>query len=182
MVTIQHQPTAGALVHTFRQGFLLSVSALRTVLACVGWIDRYVLPTSICCFVRQVCSELRPGSILDALSETVIVHHLVDGQVFHGNDIEAVDDLAALLMRKVPTAVTDALMDTGDNLAALGTLRCALRCSREFPCLAYGQSTLYPRHEWRGFTVPVIKMHPTAARQQRKPKASHRQQRLTHNV
>jgi hypothetical protein len=107
MVTIQGQPTAYALMDTLFQSFLLAMPTTRAVLARVGRVDRHILPTSICCFVGHEGGELRPCGILNTLRQTMIMHHLIDGQIFNGNHVEAIDDLAALLMGKISTSMSN---------------------------------------------------------------------------
>lgn len=132
MITIQGQPAADTLMETLGERLLLPVSTLRTVLTRVGRVDCDVLPTSICCFVGHVSSELRPGRILNTLCKAMIVHHLVDRQVFNGNDVKAVDGFPTLLMGEVPTSVTDAFMHPSHDLAALHAFRRTFCRRRQF--------------------------------------------------
>ena len=86
VVTIQRQATTRAMIDPIRQRQVLPVSALATVLRGIRRIDGRILPTSVCCFVRQKGGQLAPGGIQNTLGETVVMHHLVDGQVFNGNE------------------------------------------------------------------------------------------------
>src|SRR5712691_8679931 len=95
----------------------------RTVLTRVCRVDRYKRSTGTCCLVGHEGSELRPRRILDAFGEAMMVHHLVDRQIFYGNDIESVDDATALLMGKVRAPIADPLMHTSDDLAAFLSFR-----------------------------------------------------------
>src|SRR5712691_8327186 len=131
MVSVECQPTARASVHTLCQRLFLTMATARTILARVRWVDRYKRSTGTCCLVGYERSELRPRRILNAFGEAVIVHHLIDGEVFYGNDIEAIDHTAALLMGKVGTSVTDPLMHSADDRAAFLPLRGALGRSRQ---------------------------------------------------
>ena len=131
MVSVECQSATRTLMQTLREGFLLSMATLRTVLTRVGGVDRYHSLTSICCFVCEVGGKLRPSRIMNTLGEAMIVDHLVDRQVFDGNHIEAVDDASALLMREVAAPVGNPFMDSANNLAALRSLRCSSLRSRQ---------------------------------------------------
>src|SRR5712664_2423936 len=115
MVPIQYQATTHTRVDPLHQRFLLAVSTLRAVLACVGWIDRYKRSTGPCCLVSEMCSELRPGGILNTFGQTVIMHHRIDGQIFHRNDVTPIDEPTAFLMTEVAASVGNTLMDPRHN-------------------------------------------------------------------
>ncbi len=123
MVSVECQSTARASVCTLRQRFLLAMPTALTVLTRVRRMDRDKRSTGPCCLVGHEGRELGPRRIQDAFGEAVMVHHLIDGQIFHGNDSESVDDATALLMREVGASVADALMDPADDLPASPAFR-----------------------------------------------------------
>ena len=65
MVSVKCQPTTRTRMDTFSQRFFLAMPTVTTVLRGIRGIDRHELPTSICCFVGEKRSELRPCRILD---------------------------------------------------------------------------------------------------------------------
>ena len=75
--------------------------------------------------------ELRPRSILNTFGQTVIVHHLVDRQIFHNKYVKAIDQAAAFLVRKVAASMGDPFMDSRHDLAALRPFWRALGRSRQ---------------------------------------------------
>ena len=121
---------------TFSQGLLLAMSTARTVLTRIGRIDRYKRPTGTCCLVREERSELGPRCIVNTFGEAMIVHHLIDRQVFHRNDVEVIDHATARLMGKVAPSVRNTLMHSADDLATLTPLWRAFRGSRKLPLCA----------------------------------------------
>jgi len=62
----------------------------------------------------------------------MIMHHLIDHQIFNDNHGTAIDESAALLVGKIRPAMDDAFMDPRHNLPALRSLRCPFRSGREF--------------------------------------------------
>lgn len=79
-------------------------------------------PTSLCRFVGCEEQELTPRSICDAAVHTseVAVHHLLDLQVLHTDDAEAIDHLTTELMGEVGTAVGDGTPHLLVSLPLLG--------------------------------------------------------------
>src|SRR5258706_3140542 len=71
---------------------------------------------------------------MNALSQTVVVHHPIDREVFHGNDIKSVHDAAALLMGEVAPSPCAALVDASDDTPSFRALRRAL--------LGFGEAAL----------------------------------------
>lgn len=153
-------------MNTLCQCLLLPMSTARAVLAGIRRIDRYKRSTGPRCLVREKRSELRPGRILNTFGEAVIMHHLVDRQVFHGDDIEAVDHATTLLMGKIGAPIGNPFMDTRHNRAPFSTLRCALAGSREFPLRALqvlfidaqklGAGRVFARREGREAEQPHV--------------------------
>ena len=150
MVSIQRQPTADTVMDALRQRFLLAVSALRAVLTCIGRVDRYHSLTSICCFVGEVGGKLRPGCIVNRLGQTVVMHHLIDREVFHRDDVKPVDDLAALLMGKIMAPIGNPFVHAAHDLAALPPLRRALRRCRELALRALQVVFVGAQKFWTG--------------------------------
>src|ERR1043166_4491198 len=131
MITIETQATAWTCEGSLGQCQLLAVATLRTVLACIGWIYRYIQPTSICFFVGKVCSKLRPCCISDAFGKAMIMHHAIDGQVFHGDHSTSIDELATFLMGKIATPISNTCMHLCHNQTALPPFRRAFECGRQ---------------------------------------------------
>ena len=88
---------------------------------CVAWINRYDTTTSVLSFVRGVRDQLLPGCIRDALSQTMILKHVPDSQVFKRDHAETVDQFTTNLMSKVFAPVGNALVDMLNGLAPFGS-------------------------------------------------------------
>ena len=83
------------MIHPFRQRHLLPVMAPAAILRCVGGIHFESRSTSFCRFAEQLVKKSRPGCILNALSQTMVMGHTLDMKVFDTDHTEPVDDLAA---------------------------------------------------------------------------------------
>jgi hypothetical protein len=97
------------------------------LLRCIRGVHLYELSASFFRFAGQVREKGRPRGILNALGQTMSMHHAVDLQVFHADDAETVYDLPTLLMRKVIPSERDPFMHTSYHLAMLPVLRCPFR-------------------------------------------------------
>jgi len=82
--------------YPLRQGHTLPISALwiAACLRCIGWIHQDHFPTGPFCLVGQVLDELIPGCILNAFSQTMILEHVIDGQVLNSYEPMPVHDLS----------------------------------------------------------------------------------------
>lgn len=133
MIAMQRETTAGTIELPLIQRKLLSVSATVAVLRGIGRIHPYQPPTSICSFVGQILSELRPRRVVNAFTEAVVMHHPVDRQVFDADGATTIDYLARFLMGEVLAPIGDTFVNVGNRQATTGSLRRSLGCLREFP-------------------------------------------------
>ena len=78
---------------------------------------------------------MTPRRVMDALGETVVVHHPVDRQILDRDQVKGVHDATAVLMREVAPPPRDALMHSRHHLAPFGALRCAF--------LLFAEATLH---------------------------------------
>ena len=108
-------------MHANRQRLLNQRSTARALLGCVAWINRYDTTTSVLGFLRGVRDQFVPGCIRDALSQTMILKHVPDIQVFKRDHAETVDQFTTYFMSKVFAPVGNALMDMLNGLAPLGS-------------------------------------------------------------
>ena len=67
--------------------------------------------------MREDSTEHGPGGIRDRLGEAVVLHHAFDIELFDGNHPEAVDNTPCGLVNEVMAAVSDTLVDAGDDFA-----------------------------------------------------------------
>lgn len=109
-------------MHPFRQRLRMPMPTTGAILRCVGRIHPDHCPTSVCCFVGKKLSELRPGRVMDALSQTTIMHHPTDRQIFHSHHPEAIDQLVGLLMGKIPTPIAYSFVDMSNDTLLLSAL------------------------------------------------------------
>ena len=105
---------------------LLSMSANATGLTRIGRMNFHYLTPSLFRFGTQLREKGRPCRVTDTLCQTMIMHHAIDGQVFHTDHAVAVDNLPRCLMREILPLELDTLMDTCNDLAMFCTLWCAL--------------------------------------------------------
>jgi hypothetical protein len=129
MIAVDDQLTAGTLIGSFRQGHLLPVSTPAACLTGIGRIDLHELPASLFRFAGQFTEELRPGRVTNAFSQTMVVSHAVDVQVFDADDPKPVSNLPTFLMSEGITLEGDPLMHTRNHLALFGSfLGTLLKC------------------------------------------------------
>ena len=99
-----------------------AMPAPRTILRRVRGIHSHKSPVGPCCLTRDEVGELAPRGVVDALGEVSVLDHVPDTEVFDRNDIELVDNTAALLVSKVLPLPSGALINTGNYLAPLLTV------------------------------------------------------------
>ena len=129
MIAVDDQLTVGTLIGSFRQGHLLPVSTPAACLTGIGRIDLHELPASVFRFAGQFTEELRPGRVTHAFSQTMVVSHAVDVQVFDADDPKPVSNLPTFLMSEGITLEGDPLMHTRNHLALFGSfLGTLLKC------------------------------------------------------
>jgi hypothetical protein len=124
-------PVQGCTAHraempTLTQSLLGPIPAGMTVLRRIGGVDGNHFTSGALSLLREDGSEHRPGSVTDALGETVVDEQILDVQLFNGDHAKTVDDLAGGLVDKVMTTITDTLMDTRQNLVGLAPFTAAL--------------------------------------------------------
>src|SRR5665213_479012 len=146
MIAVDDQATTEAAIGTLGKGQLVSMPAPTTGLTRVCGIHRHEPTTGTCCLVRQIRAELAPRGITDALGQTVMVDHPVNLQVFDTDDLEAVDDLPAVLMGEVLAPIGDPLVNPSYHLPALLPGRAAL-CFPAHPALGPSQVVLIASEE-----------------------------------
>src|SRR5438067_8221403 len=100
------------MIHTLTQEHLLSMMAPAATLRRVGRVDFDSRSASFFRFAEQLVKKSRPRSVMNAFGETMIMGHALDMQVFHTNDSETINELAALLMGEIIPPKSNQLMDT----------------------------------------------------------------------
>ena len=121
------------MIGSFRQRHDLPMVAPAAILTGIGRIDSDIFPTSLFRFAGQFAEKFRPRSIMNALSEAMVMGHAVDVQVFHADDPRGIDDLTTFLMSEIIPSELDPFMDSCHNFAVLASLRGTLRQLRVFP-------------------------------------------------
>jgi len=141
-----------------RQIFNDHCPARGATLTCPAWVNRSHTSTSVRRFIGRVSNQLTPRRILNALTQTVILNHASDVQIFKGNESEHRNERVAELMCEVTAAISYALMDASCRLAFLFSLclrKCLLIYAKESwvsYLFAYGkcgkrvQANIYPNH------------------------------------
>jgi len=105
LVSVHEQTTNRIGVHLHIQGLHNQRPTARALLRCVSRFNPSDHTTRILSFVRGVLGQLTPGSIRDALGQTMILKHVLDPQILKSDKAKAVHQFAAFLMRKVSTPV-----------------------------------------------------------------------------
>lgn len=116
------QTTARTFKHTVGQGHGLPVSTYTACLTCVCRIHCYEYPPSFYRFGGCHSKEVRPRCVIYAFSKAIVVNHPVDVEVFNEDPPVLVNDPSGLLVGEVITLKSDALVNTSNNLATLGSL------------------------------------------------------------
>gem|GEM_PF-2330457 len=114
------------MVHAFTQRHFVPVMAPAAILRGVGRVDCDKRSASFFRFARQLVNKPCPRGVVDALSQTMIVNHAVNLQVFHADHAKTVNDLTAFLMREVIPSERYPFMHPGYHLAMLPALRRSL--------------------------------------------------------
>ncbi len=131
---------ARTLVDALGERHFLAMPTSAAILARVGRVHHYISSPGACSLIRQTGGEHRPCGGADALGETMVVEHVINGQILNRDSAMLVDDLPALLVREVLAAVGDALMDARHHLPTLAAFRCSA-LSLLWPRL-FGETTL----------------------------------------
>src|SRR6266567_1460042 len=114
------------MIHTLTQGHGLPMVAPAAILRRGGRVHFDKRSASFFRFARQSVKKSCPRCIVDALSQTMIMRHAVDMQIFHTDHPEVVDDLPAFLMGKIVTSELHPFVNPCHNLTMFSPLRCAL--------------------------------------------------------
>jgi hypothetical protein len=132
------------------------MTTLAASLAGIGRINFDEAPASFCRFAGQHTKETRPGRVTDAFSQTMIVEHPVDLQIFHCNQPKLVDNLAAVLVREVGSTPANPLVYSGYNLALSLALTRAFRRFGKL-ALSFSQSCFFRSKEARVFNLLTVR-------------------------
>lgn len=100
-------------VNTDRQIFIDNPATTGALLRGTAWVNQNDCTASIFRFACTALDELSPRDVANALVQTTIVPilHLLNCQVLEGQQLKAIDKLAAELMGKVKATVSDALVN-----------------------------------------------------------------------
>src|SRR5258708_23168818 len=98
------------MIGTLRQRHDLSMMASAAILRGIGRVHCNVAPASFFRFAGQFAEKFRPRGIMNTLSETMVMSHAVDLQVFHADDPITIHKTTAFLVREVVTAESNPFM------------------------------------------------------------------------
>jgi hypothetical protein len=125
---------------------------VATGLAGIGRINFAECSASFSRFTEQHTKETRPGRVTDGFSQTRVMEHPVDLQVFNRNQTELVNNLAAVLVRKISSTPTNPLMHPGDYFTFSFAFRCTLFSFGKF-ALGFGKFFFFLSKEARVFNL-----------------------------
>jgi hypothetical protein len=126
MIAAYHKTTTRTVIGSLTERHLLAMVTPTTVLAGIGRVDLDSYSASFFRFADQHIEESRPRRVTYTFSETVVMHHPVDLQIFNRYETVGVYDLSAGLVGEVGTLETYPLVDSGNYLASFLTFRCTL--------------------------------------------------------
>ncbi len=140
-VAANMQATTWTVKDTVGKSKFLPVSTFVAILSCVGRVNFDQLPTGTFSLVRKHGEEPRPGRICNAFSQTMVMNHAIDAQIFNANNSIVIDNLTRFLMRKVISLESNSLMNAGNDFAPLGNFGSAFSRPTQFS-LGFSQSFL----------------------------------------
>ena len=114
-------------MQTLTERFWHPLAITRTVLRGILGVYVCYTTTGACCLVGRDAYKLAPGHVGNRLRQTVILHQVGNLERFKRQHPMGVDQASSGLMTKVIAPVGNPFMDMRYDLAALGTLRGALR-------------------------------------------------------
>ncbi len=112
-------------------------AALRSAIG----IDCNELSASFFRFTRECIEELSPTGISNRFSKVMIAEHPIDIKLLNGDNAKGINQFSGFLVNKVVSPVSDAFVDTADNLFRLASFRCPLIQLRQLS-LTLSQSLL----------------------------------------
>ena len=100
-------------MYPFRERLGNDFTTAGTLLRCAAWFNQNDCTTSIFRFACTALDELSPRGVGNTLVQPTMVPvlHVLNLKFFEGQQLKTVDELAAQLVGKVKTAVSNALVD-----------------------------------------------------------------------
>jgi hypothetical protein len=120
MIPMKHQTTGRTTMLPLAQWFLFSVTTPRAILRRIRRVDQDDGSTSFCRFVDREGPDRRPGCVLYALGQTVVLDHIEDIEVLEHDNAIMVDEISTDSVGKVGPVVPDPLVDQGHDFPFLG--------------------------------------------------------------
>jgi hypothetical protein len=101
-IAVHDQPTGATLIDAIRQGQVRFASATsRATLRRIRGIHCHEPSVGACLLPGDQGCELTPRNIVDALGETFVLDHLLEGESFNNDQIEHSDDAMRMLVREI---------------------------------------------------------------------------------
>ncbi len=123
-----------------------NLSAGVTGSRCVGGIDEDHFTASVCSFACEVCSEQAPPGIQNAFGQVVILDHVANTEIFHGQMIVGGDETMTQLVEEITALIGNTLMfplQGHNGFAPIGSA-----------FLASGDTALSDTHALLGSAIP----------------------------
>ena len=99
----------------------IAVTAIATCPACVTRVNAYYLTTSILSFVGQDTNELRPSSVGDVASQSIVPEHPLDIQALNSNDAISINQVTSDLVLHILSGVCGFSVQGRDTLFHFGS-------------------------------------------------------------
>jgi len=113
------------------EGFLLPCTTTRAILTGIRRVDLDRDSTSFFRFVDREGPDQSPGSVSDALRQTMVLNHALDVQGFKHDNATAIHEPTRNPVREIQPLVSDLFMGMRDRQSSSSTFRGSLRFFRE---------------------------------------------------
>lgn len=133
-------------MNTVREGFINERTATGASFGCISGVNQYHASTSVFSFVGDELYQLEPGGISDGFSQTVVMKHSFDIQLFKSDCAIFINQSTAEFMSEVLSPVSYPLVDVGYRFTPKNSGRRTFFSLRKF-LLCFSQILLVSSEE-----------------------------------
>src|SRR5687767_1948771 len=107
MISIEFQSTIRTIMDTHFNSFGDNRMTFGAFLRRAAWANECKTPTSVCSFVGGELHKFTPSDIGNATSVALVIRglHILDVEIFKGNELVLIHQLARCLMSKVIASI-----------------------------------------------------------------------------
>src|SRR5262245_56353332 len=136
MITVTDKSALLAFVDANRQWHLLPVAAVAASLTRVSGRHSFKCPAGAFSLAFRYCEKLPPGHVKNGLCKMAVLHHRANVQVFHGDPVEAFDQLRRFFMVKMLARALYPQVPERDFATSLPAILTALYFAGQAPLLS----------------------------------------------